>query len=465
MLPAQAQDLLSADPPGAADALGAVTAFDAALVNGLARPDAACADALAGLAGAVAGTPLAAPVADAVAKVTAGVLADAHLAALAGARTALLGAVHDALLDAADTALGRTRAVPADAPAPDPAPSGALVGARSWLTELAVTGWFGVDHDVASGADTAIESLLADPARRRLAVLLDGLAAELRASSPVGTMGAVPARRWADLWTRAVLLSQDAAPAGASGAATEATGRLLLLGADVHEHATAVQVQVHGVLEPADGSAPRCVRAAVGAPKVDAVTGPSVWRLLTAHPVLLAALAEHRAVDLTAMPLLDSGDLVWDDSRARAGDPADPFATARLHLDGAAVPAVPPLDRHPVRIAEPVLVEGYKVDRAAEELRLGDTRLPLDTGRLPAAGPLTAKLALASSACIGLLRWEAGRWSLQPLAVQAKVKGAVTAVHVGDWAKGPTDPKAAKAEERNDAIGVLRERAGRLLRR
>lgn len=130
---------------------------------------------------------------------------------------------------------------------------------------------------------------------------------------------------------------------------------------------------------------------------------------------------------------------------------------------------MPPLDRHPVRIAEPVLVEGYSAavsnGGAAVTLELGGNSLAVDLDRLPSCGPLTPELVAASSACLGLLRWDGG-WRLQPLAVQATVKRRPVAVHNGDWALGPTDPKVVKAATKaGDAVAVLRERAGRLLRR
>lgn len=368
-----------------------------------------------------------------------------------------------------DTAQARTREpLPAAeaAAATGSAADNALAGSRSWLSELAITGWRGVDHEIIAGADQTIDALLADPARRRLAVLLEGLAAELRAESPVAAAERVPLRRWADLWARAVLLSQDTARPGSPAAADQVSGRLLVLGVDVHEHSTAMQVQVHGVLEPAGGAPPRLVRTSIAAAKVDSIVGPAVWRLVAdRYPVLLGALAERRALDLTDMPVLGSGDLLWHDDRARMGDPADPFATARLLLAGAAAPAVPALDRHPVHIAEPVFIEGYKIRRSPQlAIDLDGVQIPLNTDRLPSCGPLTGKLAAASSACIGLLRWDAEQWSVQPLAVQATVKRQLTAVHTGDWAMGPTDPKAAKAVG-TDAVTLLRERAGRLLRK
>lgn len=464
MLGVQLAALLDDGDPAVGETLEQVTGFDDALVHGFARLGEERAAALAALAGAVGASPLGDAAGDAAAKIAAGSVGGEHLTVLAGARTALLGAVHDALLARLDAALGRTRAAWEQAPAAAPIDN-LLAAPRSWLHELAITGWRGVDHDLVSASGQSIEALLAEPRLRRIAVLLDGLAAELAAACPVASAPVVPARRWADLWARALLLTH-----GLPGEPELETvsGRLLPLGVDVHEHGTAVQIQVHGVLEPGGDTPARLVRASVAAAKVDTITGPTVWRLLQSHPVLLGALAEHRALDLADMPLSAGGDLIWHDDRAEPGDPADPFAVARVQLSGARAPAVAPLDRHPVRIAEPVLVEGYQVATRGDEVafELDGHALAVDLDRLPACGPLTPQLVTGSSACVGLLRWDAGRWSLQPLAVQATVKRKPVAAHNGDWALGPTDPKAAKAEARTgDVVAVLRERAGRLLRK
>ncbi|MEV4102363.1 hypothetical protein AB0J42_19105 [Nonomuraea sp. NPDC049649] len=483
MLGVQLNELVGGLPAGLAEALELVDGFDEALSHGLGRMSEQRAAAIGALAGAVAATPLGDRVTEAAAKVSAGSVGGEHLTALAAARAALLGAAHDALLSGLDESLNRQR---------DPGPSaeqtdgdssetpddaggslvleGLLAGCRSWLHELAITGWRGVSHDLASAGDQAIESALAEPRLRRLAVLLDGLAAELRDSSPVSTMERLPVRRWADLWMRATLLAEPGWPASTRGGegAESVSGRLLPLGADVHEHGTAVQVQLHAVLEPAGGGTPRLVRANVAAGKVDTITGPAVWGLFQAYPVLLAALAKHLAVTVDGMTLLPGGDLVWQEEKAAAGELTNPFATARLMLSGALAPPVPPLDRHPARVAEPVLVEGYQATKTDDgvTLTLDGATLPFTTGRLPGCGPLTPELLAASTACVGLLRWDAGGWLLQPLAVQATVKKKPVAVHNGDWALGTTDPKAAKATAKTgDPVSVLRERAGRLLRK
>ncbi|MCZ7437651.1 hypothetical protein O7598_14690 [Micromonospora sp. WMMC241] len=509
MLAAQLTQLHDDAPAGLAEALAVVDGIDDTLTRGLARvaePDAA---AWAALAEAVGGTPLAERAGEAVRAATTGGLTEEHLAVLAGARAALLGAVHDALLDRLDTALHRSRVpwaaatgiptvVTSDAPpgvtsagtppdATTDAPPGvtsagtppeeasvgrpadaapARAGARAWLHELTLAGWRGADHELLSGAAAPVETALAAPALRRLAVLLDGLAAELRAGLPVTDPARLPARRWADLWTRGVLLAAGAAAAEAT-APEQVSGRLLPLGLDVHEHDTAFQAQLHALLEPAGGGTPRLVRVTVGAAKVATIVGPAGWRLLEAYPVLLKALAERRAMTVTDLPAY-GGDLHWVDARAELAEPADPFATARVLLAGASAAATPPLQRHPAAIAEPVLVEGRVVRDAAGDLvvDLDGRSVPLATDRLPAAGPLTPALLAAATACLGLLRWDDDRWLLQPLAVRATVKRQAVEAHNGDWACGVTDAKAAKAEARaGDAVAVLRERAGRLLRR
>ncbi|NMO51162.1 hypothetical protein HH310_08175 [Actinoplanes sp. TBRC 11911] len=452
-------DALRARPAGLDAALALVDGLDDVLVDGLARIGEAGAAALSALATAAGGTPLAGPAADAIGKIIAGTVTDEHVAVLAGVRTALLGAAHDALLSGVDAATGRDREG-WSAPAAPPQAGRLLAGARSWLRELAIAGWRGVDHELAAAGSQAIQALWADPSSRRLAVLLDGFAAELRASAPGATLERVPVRRWADLWTRGVLLAQD----GFATVPTEPVhGRLLILGADLHEHPTVFQVQVHGLLETPDGWT-GLVRAAVAAPKVDTISGPSAWRMLASFPVLRTVLAQRRAVELSGMLLTPAGDLLWDESHAAAGEPADPFTTARVSLGRVTAPAAAALDRHPAAIAEPVLLEGYTAGDASFDL--GGVSLAVDLDRLPAAGPLTPALVAASTACLGLLRWDAGRWAVQPLAVQAVVRKKPVTAHTADWALGPTDAKEAKAEAAaGAAVDILRERAGRLLRK
>jgi hypothetical protein len=459
-------DLLAQAIAGLDEALAAVDAFDRVLVAGLLRPQPAQAAGLAQLASAVAGTPLASRTAEAAEKAATGTASEDHLTALAAARTAVLGSVHDALMAQIAAATGRPVLEETVAAPGEPRAANLLAAARSWLCDLARSGWRGLDHEAVSGSAPVVSALLADPDLRRLATLLDGFAAELAASCPGAALERVPARRWADLWSRAMLLTRPGA--AAAPVTGTATGRLLPLGVDLHEHATAVQAQVHAVFEPADGTGSRLVRASVSAPKPDTVVGAGVWPLLRPHMSLLAAVSEGRSVDLADMPVTAGGDLIWSDAQARPGGPAGPFATARVALPAAAEAATAPLDRHPAHIAVPVFLAGYaaREDDGALVLTVAGHPLAVDTDRIPAAGPLTPEAVAASGACIGLLRWDAGSFRVQPLAVETTARKAAVTVHAGGWAGGATDKTGVKAEKAaTDAISVLRERAGRLLRK
>ncbi len=471
-------DLLAETVAGLDEALAAVDAFDQALVAGLLRPRPAQAAGLTQLARAVAGTPLASRVAAAAEKAAAAIAGEDDFVALAAARIALLGSVHDALMIRVEEATGRPRDVPEAVTAlkSEQQAVNLLAASRSWLSDLARTGWHDLDNDVVSGAAPVVSAMLPDPALRRLSTLLDGFAAELGASCPGSAAERIPARRWADLWSRATLLTLPGA-AGVTVTGT-ATGRLLPLGIDLHEHPTAVQAQVHAVFEPAagtgpqgtgsQGTGPRLVRASVSAPKPDTVIGAGVWQLLRPHMSLLAAFSEGRSMELADMPVTAEGDLIWNDDHARPGQPADPFVTARVALPAAADPATAPLDRHPARIAVPVFLEGYAVRKNDDALAFIVAGRPLvvDTGRIPAAGPLALEAVAKSGACIGLLRWDAGSFAVQPLAVETTERKAAVAVHAGGWAGGAADKTGVKAEKAaSDALSVLRERAGRLLRK
>jgi hypothetical protein len=459
-------DLLAEPIDWLDEALGAVDAFDRTLAGGLLRPQPAQAVGLAEIAGAVAGTPLASRAAEAAEESAAGAASEDHLVVLAAARTALLGSVHDALMARVDEAAGRTRSS-GTAPAPgEPQATNLLAAARSWLCDLARAGWQGIDHGLVSGAAQIISAMLPDPALRRLAALLDGFAAELAASCPGASLERIPVRRWADLWSRAMLLTQPgAAEVPAAGAVS---GRLLPLGVDLQQHPTAAQAQVHAVFEPADGTAPRLIRASASALKPETVAGAGVWQLLRPCMSLLAAVSEGRSMDLADMPITVGGDLIWDDEHACLGQPADAFATARVALPAAIASATAPLGRHPAGIAEPVFLEGYGIcdDDGVLMFTVAGHRLAVDADRIPAAGPLTPDAVARSSACLGLLHWDAGTFSVQPLAVETTVKKKTVAVHAGAWAGGMGGKHGVSAEQAAaEAAVVLRERARRLLRK
>ncbi|GHH54374.1 hypothetical protein GCM10017774_69320 [Lentzea cavernae] len=458
-------DLLADPVDGVDEVLAVVAGADQALVAGLLRPQPAQAAGLVALAEAVAGSPLGAKVAEAAEKAAAGAAGEEHFLSLAASRIALFGSVHDALMARIEQATGRAQADSGGAVSGGGQAENLLLAARSWLADLARAGWQGIDHELVSGAEPVITALLPEPRLRRLAAVLDGFAAELAASCPGSALERIPVRRWGDLWSRALLLTL---PGATEVPVSTVTGRLLPLGVDLHEHATAAQAQVHAVFEPADGGTPLLVRASVSAPKPDTIIGAGIWQLLRPHLSLLTAVSEGRSVELTDMPITAEGDLLWRDEHARSGEPADPFVTARVALPAASALPTAPLDRHPARIAVPVFLEGYLAEQSGEALTfsLAGRSIAVDTDRVPAAGPLTPEAVAASNACIGLLRWDAGTFRVQPLAVETTARKKTVALHAGAWAGGAADKVGVKAEKAaTDAATVLRERAGRLLRK
>ena len=118
-----------------------------------------------------------------------------------------------------------------------------LAASRSWLTDLAIAGWRGIDRDLVAGVDQTLAALLGQASLRRLASLLDGFTAELAASCPGASLASVPARRWADLWSR----GSPALPAGRRPGlpVEEVSGRLLPPASTCTSTPLSVQAQVH----------------------------------------------------------------------------------------------------------------------------------------------------------------------------------------------------------------------------
>jgi hypothetical protein len=154
--------------------------------------------------------------------------------------------------------------------------------------------------------------------------------------------------------------------------------------------------------------------------------------------------------------LLPTGDLLWDGSASEDGKPVDVFKVASVALASGAptrLPSVAPEDRHPVQLAELVLLDGLTGD---------DLPLPVAAARFAPGRGLEAENAKGAEAILGLLRFDADRWTIQPLAVRGGGKKLFTAA-VGSNALEAMTKKPKKGEP--DTLAILRERAGRLLRK
>ena len=86
------------------------------------------------------------------------------------------------------------------------------------------------------------------------------------------------------------------------------------------------------------------------------------------------------------------------------------------------------------------------------QIELGGVTLPLTGSRLSAAAGLSRENLEKSQQLVGLLRFDRGRWGLQPLALA-----------VGKSVEMAGTPPAV-IKSKDDTVSVLRERAGKLLR-
>lgn len=403
-------------------ALAIVDGVDAALSAGLARLLPAQKAALGELTGALAHSPLGAAVAAAVRALEAGDPSAHHLVALAAGRSALLGAVHDALL--AEAGVPLSPAAVQAAPAIPAEQRARLDGVQAWLAEVALAGFSQLDVGMLAPVLPAVTMIQGMPGLSRLAAGLTGFVHELLDHAPTSALPTVPARRWADLWSRA-LLSTVTLPE--DPLSTPTSGNLQVLGADVRHHDHLVSVLIHGVLEA--GGQRRFVRCPFHGWKVDAIAGAAAWNVVRHQsPELFKALATPAALSVSGR-LLGTGALMVE--KVTSSSSFDPFA---LDLAGVAYCPGAPRDRHPLQIAIPA--------RDAGDVDLSWSSPMLD---------FSAHLKGAKS-IVGLRRWDDG-WRFSPLCLR-NAKGVVI---------GAAEPLAA-AEKAGDANAILQDKAKKLLR-
>jgi hypothetical protein len=328
------------------------------------------------------------------------------------------------------------------------------------LVELALAGFSRLGPEALFPFAATLEKLQGEPRLVRQAALLTGFYQELVAALPIEALPELPLYRWADLWSRALLLCVKA-PQPAKE--EKVSGEFRVLGATLRHHANFVSITAHGVLHAKDAP-PRWVRASLSSYKVDALSGLEVWKLFQrTNPNLLKGIGEKIALNLKNMPLSSTHDLAWDDDQASAGASFDALAEARNFAAGATLPARAPqqgLDRHPVQLAEPFFVENFSVTTNAESkltsLSAEGVALPVLLGRMSPASEWSAKEIGASVSLLGLLRYDAGGWGIEPLFSAGK--GKKDLFYTG------REGVAQALKGKSDSLAVLQERASRLLR-
>jgi hypothetical protein len=459
--PMSLSDLLAIPEP-VSQAADVLAGFDGCLRVGFGRLGPEQGQALQALTRICAGTPLQEPVATAVEALTRSEFLDQHFAALAAARAALQGAQYDALRAHAAEALGRKLPEETPSPPPDGQVSGPIAtwqeSTRHWLTELALAGFGQLEYQTLAPFTATLEQLQGEPRATRLSALLTGFLEELLRHVPTSAMTSLPIYRWADLWTRSMLASLRA-PATPQGKKVSCT--FSVLGVDIRHHGYFVCFDAYGLLE-ADGQT-RPARVTQSSYKVDVVVDGEMWQCCsTKIDALLKAIAERAALQIDDMTLLPTGDLLWD-GKAKAGKQFLAMDLARKKLnDGSDIPLsapVAPDDRHPIQIAELIYLGDYTVKKGnPPTLDVGGTELPVAIERLSRASEITADDITASTAMIGLLRFDAGRWSVQPLALTLGGK------KFGEVWTGSAVYDNLKKKKKGATFAVLQERASRLLR-
>lgn len=438
--------------------------LDEVFESGFGRLSSANLQTLASLAASFDGTPLAEPLQAALAGLGRSEFVDRHFAVIAAARAAAHGAMHDALVAQACAALSRPRpqleefaAAPAQAAPPRAAVL--LESVRQWLMELAIAGFGNLEVGALLPFQATLDAIMAEPALVRHAALLSGFLDELLTVFPAHGKPEVPRLRWADLWTRSMVLAL-APPAPA--ATREVKGELRVFATDLRQHDHLACLVAFGALhEP--GKPPRVVRTSVAAFKVDVLQGEDLAGLLAeVGGKLLEAIAGGQGLKIAGMLLHATGDLVWQESRAEVLP-----AKLKLAEEAAAVltsatalrPSARPEDRHPALIEELVWLPGDSYvasGKEARELSLGGQLFPIAFERWPSGDELLFADIAGSKGLVALLRFDGGRWSLQPVMID---RGKPLPRMVG------TSLQAAKGKAKGGNLSTLKERAGKLLRK
>lgn len=463
-------------PAGVNHAAEIITGLDGAFAVGFGRLGPEQMRALEGLSRTFSGTPLARPMEGATAAIRKSEFVEKHFVALAAGRAALQGAQHDALLHAIQDALGRAENT--DAPAlaesaqEQPSHHGVwFESARQWLMELAIAGFLQLGVEALVPFMATLEKLQGEEALIRPSAILTGLFNELVSNIPIATMDAVPLYRWCDLWTKSMIIAaQPPKPL----AEESVSGEFTVLGIDVRHHPNMISPVFYGLLKSSKDNSTQWVRTTLSAYKVDVLAGPEMWGVFRGNAKeLLTGVRSRASVKVKGMSLLSSGDLVWDDKRAEPGNKVDVLAeAAKWFAPGAGAdakslkrPQLSPSDRHPAQIAEPIYLEGFssaKNKSAGDwELKVGAQSLPVATARMSNDPEFTVDSALCSPKLFGLLRFDRGRFCVQPLAALSSNKKDVLMA----GSAGASQVAGGDSGGRDSALGTLRERASKLLRK
>jgi hypothetical protein len=398
---------------------------------------------------------------------------------LAVARASILGALSDDLQQQVQQALGR---YPLESTPNKPHPTGAIDSVadsvqaqmdsiQHWLMEVAISGFTRLGTSTWAPFLPTLEILQSEPRLIRQAALLTGLIDELSTHLPAPSIHDIPLHRWVDLWTQAMISTLRSPSNPHNSQPVIISGNLQLLGLDIRHHVNLVSLVAYGVLTASNSSnseRTQFVRITLSRYSVPAITGDEIWLLFADAKPLFEALAQTQTLQLEQAQLLPTGDLLWDIHTVNStlGETYDLLKLATAFSPNPAniadMPRSCPIaagDRHPIQIAEPVFLTGYKIVNQNDLIRLtweGQPDLAIAMERLSPLSTIAAENLVKSTQMFGLLRFDGGLWSMQPLFIAIKSKRicpSLPAIEILN--KPPTTNK----------ITILQERASRLLRK
>jgi hypothetical protein len=460
------QEILNKLPNGESAALSLINEFDQCFLVGFANLERPHQETLNALVRVFTGTPLEQPLVDTGAAIERHEFVERHFSVLAAARAAMLGSLFDTLQQQVRGALGRAEVPDAafvsiaeseltQVPTPHQV---WLESIRHWLMEIALMGYARLDGTTLLPFMATLEQIQAEPLLIRQAAVLTGFFNELISQVPVAESSSIPTYRWTDLWMQAMI---GAMPYTAARAPKQVSGILELLGLDLRHHANLVSFTAYGVLTNLEQV--QQVKITLSAYKVDAIAGDEIWLLFPNATSLLDAFAENQALHLSNIPLLSTGDLLWqgDGQVGRKYNLMEKAAQLfSPNVDN--VPAgclVHPAWRHPIQIADPVFLKDYTIIQDLGKISLSwkdKGVLPIATERISLFSEIAVEDLAKSTQLFGLLRFDAGRWAVQPLAVTVKGKTIFT---------GQSAAKIMKKPPNKNTVSILQERASRLLRK
>ncbi|MDM8521884.1 hypothetical protein QUF80_00790 [Desulfococcaceae bacterium HSG8] len=458
-------------PPDGTDELASlIHRLDQCFLSGFARLDTGHKETLASLTRVFTGTPLENPLQKSCDAIQRNEFLEEHFAAIASVRAALHGTYYDILHKHVTATLGRS---PVEIPESEdiggngmPSHIGAwMESARHWLTELAIAGFGRAEIETVMPFMSSLEQIQKEPRLVRQSALLTGLFDELLRALPVSDVNALPLCRWTDLWTRSMIGTLRLFP---PLPAKRVSGLLRLMGFDVRQHSHFVSVLAYGMLKLDDFN--KFVRITLSSYKVDAIAGDEIWLLFPNAVSLFRAFSEKAGLHIKNMPILPTGDLIWNGDAVfgekykladQAGrwftpDAGNTIQLCRIH----------PADRHPVHLAEPVFLDDYAVKKTDDRIVLDwgeNLVLPVAMEQISPVSELTEDMIVRSVRMFGLLRFDAGQWALHPLGVVYE-KGRGKARKTYEVFTGGNAAAIIKKISGKSTVAMLQERAGRLLR-